>query len=408
MSGRCVTLVLCTPDGTLLGALPPFDVPSPQWRQVDDVVTAARDLHDVDVRVLRLLSSAGPPFPGGGPVVYLAETDTGPVADLVPWTGSNPLDPHPHRMWYAEPGGHARDLQWAADVLAERGISTTFGRRQTVPQQIRTWNLSSIWRLPTAAGNAWLKVAPPFFAHEGALLPLLDPALVPPVLGAQPGRVLLGDVPGVDQYEATGAPLLDMVQNLVRLQSGWIGRADELLALGVPDLRPAALLPRITAVVQRLRGELVDDERRIIDGLVDDLPRRFTDIASCGLPDTLVHGDFHPGNVRGTAHALVILDWGDSGIGQPMIDQLAFCRRLPAADRVAVQDTWAAEWQRMIPGSDARRAATLLGPVAALNAAVVYQHFLDRIEPDERPYHEGDPVAALREAVAAAAGCCRS
>jgi aminoglycoside phosphotransferase (APT) family kinase protein len=114
-----------------------------------------------------------------------------------------------------------------------------------------------------------------------------------------------------------------------------------------------------------------------------------------------VHGDFHPGNVRGTADEFVILDWGDSGIGQPMIDQLAFCRRLTAADRAAAEDVWAAEWQRIVPGSDAGRAAALLAPVAALNAAVVYQSFLDSIEPDERPYHKGDPVEALREAIRA-------
>ncbi len=408
MPGRRVTLALCTPGGNLLGALPPFDVPSPQWREVDDVVAAARDLVGVEVRVLRLLSCTGPPFPGGGPVSYLAETDSVPDDVLLPWSGADPLIPHPHRMRFAEPGGHATDLRWAAAVLRDRGVSTVAaGNHPSVellaPQQIRTWNLSSIWRLPTTAGDAWLKVAPPFFAHEGALLPLLDPDLVPPVLGAEPGRVLLGDVPGVDQYEATGAPLLDMVRNLVRLQAGWIDRADELLALGVPDRRPAALLPRITAVVQRLRAELPDDERRLIDGVIDDLPRRFADIAACGLPDTLVHGDFHPGNVRGTSQELVILDWGDSGIGQPLIDLLAFCRRLSAADRAAVEKVWAAEWQRVIPGSDASRATALLGPVAALNAAVVYQHFLDCIEPAERPYHEGDPVAALREAVRSAA-----
>jgi hypothetical protein len=392
---RLVTLVLCTPSGELLGALPAVPVPSPEWRRVDDVVTAAREHFGVDVRVLRLLSSTGPPFPGGGPVSYLAETTDPPPVHLRPWPGDPPAE-HPLRMHYARPGGHDADLSWAQDVLAARGTPTT-----GAPQQVRTWNLSSIWRLPTVTGAAWLKVVPPFFAHEGALLPLLDPTVVPPVLGAEPGRVLLAEVPGEDQYDATGQTLLDMVRLLVRLQAAWVGRTEGLIALGVPDLRPAALVPRITAVTERLRGELADDERRALDALVNGLPRRFGAIEACGVPDTLVHGDFHPGNLRGGAGRLVILDWGDSGIGHPMIDQLAFCRRLTPADRAAAVRVWAQEWSRIVPGSDATRSAALLKPVAALNAAVTYQRFLDTIEPAERPYHEGDPVRELGAALSA-------
>ncbi len=405
MPARHVRLVLCTPAGELLGTLPTFDVESPWWRQVDDVVETARRAFGADVRVLRLLSSVGPMFPGGGPVSYLAEVDHPPAVELggIPDDLTDRLADDPLRLPYARPGGHDADLEWAAAVLRERGWTVT-GR-----QQMRTWNLSSIWRLtytgkdPAGGGvhEAWLKVVPPFFAHEGALLPVLDPLTVPPVLGAVLGRVLLDGVPGADQYEATGASLLDMVRQLVQLQAGWIGRTAELLTLGVPDIRPAALTPRIEAVAQRLRGELSDDERRQVDDLVGGLDARWAAISECGLPDTLVHGDFHPGNVRGTAGNLVILDWGDSAVGHPMIDQLAFGRRLSTPDRFAVEQEWARAWQRIVPGSDASRAAELLRPVAALNAAVVYQQFLDNIEPAERSYHEGDPLGALRDAVAA-------
>jgi len=393
MPDRRVTLVLCTPDGELLGALPAFDVPTQWWRQVDDVVAGARDAHGVDVRVLRLLTCETPQYPGGGPVSYLAEVDAAPETALQTWPGPDPLTDEPLRLPYARPGGHRMDLCWAAEVLDRRGIAVT-----GVPEQIRTWNLSSIWRLPTTSGPVWLKVVPPFFAHEGVVLPLLDPAVVPPVLGAEPGRVLLGEVPGDDQYEATGDALLEMVRMLVRLQTSWIDRTSELLALGVPDLRPAALIPRIRAAVERRRAELNDAEQRRIDGLVAGMPGRFAEIAACGVPDTLVHGDFHPGNVRGEPGRLTILDWGDCAVGHPMLDQLAFGQRLDCADREAAERLWAQEWQRVVPGCDADRAATLLRPVTAFYGAVVYQHFLDNIEPDEHPYHSGDPLAALKHA----------
>jgi hypothetical protein len=37
--------------------------------------------------------------------------------------------------------------------------------------------------------------------------------------------------------------------------------------------------------------------------------------------------------------------------------------------------------------------------VLALSCAVRYQEFLDGIEPDERIYHRGDPVAVIRAAI---------
>jgi hypothetical protein len=40
----------------------------------------------------------------------------------------------------------------------------------------------------------------------------------------------------------------------------------------------------------------------------------------------------------------------------------------------------------------------LIAPVAAARQAVIYQEFLDAIEPSERAYHEGDPARWLTRA----------
>ncbi|WP_083196863.1 hypothetical protein [Rhizobium sp. AC27/96] len=49
-----------------------------------------------------------------------------------------------------------------------------------------------------------------------------------------------------------------------------------------------------------------------------------------------------------------------------------------------------------LPGCDPTRAADLLAPLAAARRAVIYQHFLDNIEPSEQVYHQGDPADWLR------------
>jgi hypothetical protein len=362
----------------------------PWWQDAETVVQAAREQHSVDVTILRLLATERD-RPHGGAVTYLAEVQKPVPAE--PWTGK--LDRQPLRRPYAEAGGPAADLAWAKSVLDRSGMALV-----GTPQQIRSWNLSSVWRIPVAGQTAWLKVVPPFFAHEGRILAALAAGPVPQLLGHDGGRVLLAEVPGDDLYEAALPRLLKMVSLLVALQMAWRHRLDELQALGLPDWRAPALTAAISDVLDRTRGELADEDAALLDRFVAGLPRRFLEIASCGLPDTLVHGDFHPGNFRGTAEQLTLLDWGDSCIGHPLLDQPAFLSRIAAEHVEAVRAHWHIRWRDALPVSDPAHASRLLAPVAAARQAVIYQKFLDNIEPSERVYHRTDPAAWLQRTAA--------
>jgi hypothetical protein len=152
----------------VLGQLPPFEAAGVWWADAAGVVAGVRERHGVDVTVLRLLSTELPVQPGGA-VTVLAEVEQAAGLDLAPFAGE--LLDHPLRQPYAEVGGPARDLAWAAERLEERGL-----RLHGRPDQVRTWNLSSLWRLPLEEGSAWLKCVPSFFAHEGAVLHRLQAA----------------------------------------------------------------------------------------------------------------------------------------------------------------------------------------------------------------------------------------
>ena len=271
--------------------------------------------------------------------------------------------------------------------------------------QGRTWNLSSIWRLPTAAGTAWLKVVPPFFAHEGAMLERLDPAVVPPLIAAEGPRILLAHVAGEDHWGAELPVLRRVVEMLVGLQSSWFDRVGELEEVGAPDWRAARFVPAAERLLGSDTEKLADDVVARLRALVDGLPQRFADVAECGLPDTLVHGDFHPGNTRGLAEdggQSVLLDWGDCGIGNPLLDQAATLASIREEQRAPLSEHWAGLWRAAVPGSDPDRAATLLAPVSALRQALIYRMFLDNIEPDERVYHADDPAHWMGRAAALA------
>jgi hypothetical protein len=361
---RVVTLVLVDNAGVALGALPPFAVPEPHLQEVAHVVDGARARHGAEVVVLRLLH-AEPPA-----VTYLAQTST---MDLPVSRVDVRARPHPMRAPYAEVGGPAASLAWARGILGP--LTAT---------QLRTWNLSSIWRLAHRSGTAWLKEVPAFYRHEGAVLGWLGdrfPGLGPVLLGVDGGRVLLDDVPGEDRYGAPAADRLPMLAALHRVQRAATAELPALRALGVPA---ADLAPRIRYVATRYG----------YPDVLDGLDERLAELAACGLPDTLVHGDFHPGNVRGS----VILDWGDCTIGNPGFDLLRMVERLPATERDALAGQWCDWWRAAVPGCHPERVLDALAPLAPLRAATVYANFLDRIEPSEHVYHRDDVPACLEQA----------
>jgi Ser/Thr protein kinase RdoA (MazF antagonist) len=282
---------------------------------------------------------------------------------------------HPARARWARPGGVAELVAWADQHLTRSGE----------PQQLRTWNLSLVVRLPTTTGWAWLKAVPPFMAHEGAVIEAVG-SIGPRLLARADGVVLLDDVPGEDQYDAPAGVCAEMVRRWVKVQStSPIG-----LVPGLPDWRPASFIPMIDRLVDRPE----------LEALVADLPRRFDALDGCGLPDTLVHGDFHAGNWRGDT----LLDWGDSGIGHPLLDQPAFLHGNLMDDekRTAARVAWRDAWHDARPGSDPDRAAELIAPIAALRAAHIFRVFLDNIEPDEHCYHRHDTEDWLQRAIALA------
>ena len=122
------------------------------------------------------------------------------------------------------------------------------------------------------------------------------------------------------------------------------------------------------------------------------------------MPDTIVHGDLHPGNTRlDGAGTVVIMDWGDATVGHPARDIVRLTEHLPAADAEELTAAWALRWRVDVPGCDPRRAVELFRPVAELRAAVVYADFLADIEPAEHPYHADDVPGHLAAAVRVAA-----
>jgi hypothetical protein len=384
-------------DGALLGALPPFDVPSPWWADVEPVAAELDRRLGARTAVLRMVSTTGA-LMRGGEVTYLAESLTPPISRPA-WDGTpdhDVLAPHKHRMRWAEPGEPARVLDWATAELRALDRPLT-----GPPVQVKSWNLSCLYRLPTTAGPVWIKCTPPFLAPEALAVRYAvehDPDLVPTVLAATAdgGCTLMADVPGRDCWDADAATVRAVLPRYVAVQAALAGHT----LTGLPDRRVSTLAARAERLLAPdVTGELDAAERQALSRLAAELPERAAAIAAAGLPETLVHGDFHPGNWRSDGRRHVVFDWCEGSRGHPACDVLRLAEWLPAPLAALATECWVAEWRAAVPGCDPGRAAELVRPVQHLEAALTYQRFLDGIEPDERPYHEGDPAEQIRLAL---------
>jgi hypothetical protein len=448
-TGRTAT-ALVTFEGRPVATIGPFPVATPQWADVAPVAGRVERELGVPVAVLRLVDVTGGGAPRDGHVTYHAEALTNPAGYLGGEAGRHHLaapaepdsaalaepdsaelagpgfaalaEPAAHRLSWATAGGVRDVLAWADRALRDAGRPAT-GR----PAQMRSWNLSGMFRIPTAAGPVWLKETPPFASDESVAIGLLAtvaPDLVPAVVAADPARhrVILDHIPGDDCWHAPAEVVATAVRGLATAQAALAAAPPASRHRAGPNPPGAARAARLgempggglAGLGGRVHG-LLDGEAGLELGpedlvaarkLADAVPGMVAELDACGLPETLVHCDFHPGNWRWDGRRdsspVVLVDFADAGLGHPALDGLRPGAFLDPARAAVAVETWVATWREHRPGSDPARALALAPPLVHLTFAVRYQEFLDGIETSERRYHEGDPAAQIRRAVGAA------
>jgi RimJ/RimL family protein N-acetyltransferase len=391
-----------------LGVVGPFSVDVPWWAEVEPVVQRLGQDLGVPVLVLRLLSVDGGEGGRDGHVTYHVEALERPGRELqaqLPVSAGELNDHEALRAPWARVEGLRELLDWSTRTL------TAAGRPVTGPvEQRRTWNLAGLFRLPTARGPVWLKSTPHFAADEAeaiAAFARVDPGLVPRVLGSAGRRLLMEHVPGEDCWNASHQTVTSGVRRFVAAQAALAARPDAregrvptVRRPGLPDRRTPVLAERVRELLDGpVAGELTTQEAVA----ARELTERWTVLDECGLPDTVVHGDFHPGNWRSDGGPPVVVDFADAHWGNPVLDGLRLHDFVPEAVRATAARAWIEAWQAHVPGSDPARALAVAEPLAPLAYAVRYQEFLDGIEPSEQIYHWGDPASVIRDAVRRAA-----
>jgi hypothetical protein len=300
-------------------------------------------------------------------------------AAITSWASERANGWSPLRPQWSRPGWFARASKWMREQMAADGRPAIGS-----PRQHLLWGASVVLSAPSTDGNVFFKCSPELFRHEPVLtqaLSQLMPELVPEVIAVDSTEAWLL----MRDFRAT--ELGDLGQSLwheglvkhAEIQQSWLGRTDELVALGLPVRSLTDLARHVEAMA---------DDSRLIERLSPDVRERWLATAprlaeSCRRMDeigpgpSLVHGDLHPWNVAVGKGTTRVFDWTDAAVSHPFVDLATYVLRTEdTAVRRQLMDAYVTAWSAVHPEELLKEAAALALAVGALYQVRTYRVLL--------------------------------
>ncbi len=261
---------------------------------------------------------------------------------------------------WEEPGWFERVEAWVGAELGRLGFEPR-GKLELV--RTRPW--AAIARVATASSDVWFKEAAPALAFEPALTVAVSrrcPDFTPEVLAVEGTSMLTRDAgPQLRSFRKSGepAPSWDEVLPLyAELQIELAGDLDELLALGTPDKRPAAVSSAYLDLVERVSGAEPSATGRF-RALAPEL-ELLVEALEGALPLTVIHEEVHEGNVFVRGGQARLLDWAEASVSHPFaglvntLRDIAYRQRLKPNGRemLRLRSVYLEPWTRFAPPAE--------------------------------------------------------
>ena len=290
-------------------------------------------------------------------------------------------------------------------------------------EQPHAYAWSTVMRVPTNAGMLFFKATAGETIYEIALTEKLAkwfPKSVPELVAvdAAKGWMLMRD--GGEQLRASIRPVKDIkpwepvVRSYAELQIGLAEHVDELLALGIPDHRLAALpslYSRLLADDEILRvGQekgLASNEFQQLKEMTSRFEQICADLAAYGLPESINHGDFHDGNVLIKDSRITFFDWGDADITHPFVSLRTLWVSIEIAlelddyvftpEMAELLDRYLEPFEKFAPRDELLNAYMLSKPVASVVKVLVWHHSITQMDGSMREEYIHIVPAVLQE-----------
>jgi len=286
---------------------------------------------------------------------------------------------------FSRPGWLRELLDWVQEQIRPFGIRLTGAFRQ-----LNASPTFSLVRLETNRGAVWFKATGEPNTRE---LPVtiavarLLPRYLPRLLGVHTewNGWLTEEVRGNSLDQTTDPAAWERAaEQLADLEIESISETATLLGAQVKDLRVSRLAERIDLFFARMAELMAVQEKPSprplspaeLAPLAQDLRWACALLDDCGLPNTLGHIDFNPGNILIAGDRSVFLDWAEACVAHPVLtfEYLREHAMRCGLDKSVVNDhlthAYLGPWSRFHPPEQLRRALAL-GPLIAVFAYAV-------------------------------------
>jgi fructosamine-3-kinase len=289
------------------------------------------------------------------------------------------------RPSWARPGWYETATAWIKAELAQ------LGHHVIDPiEPVRNWSLSYVLRARTATNTFYFKAGAvlPLFVNEAALLSRLaasypDHIPMPLSLDRERHWMLLADLGEPIEEKAAVTQKEILFRTFGQIQIEAAAQVEELLAMGCLDRRLDRLTTQIEPLLKDLEAttELNENEIEQLQQLIPHLKARCDQLAGYGVPQTLVHGDLHTGNVALFEGKMVFFDWTDACVAHPFFDVMLMMNWENDLEiQTRLRDQYLSLWTAYEPMARLLEMWSLAQPLFALHHAISYQHIVAGLE----------------------------
>ena len=274
---------------------------------------------------------------------------------------------------------------------------------------------STVLRVPTTEGTLWFKAARDrgVEARLTALLHDTEPGCTAELLATEPDRgwMLTRDAGTRLREHARATDQLrcweELLPRYAALQVRLADRVDELVGIGVPDLRlpelsrRARVLAADEPMLRTAREDALSEAElaQLREHGLPELDRLCAELASRGVPDSLQHDDLHDGNTFVRDRAYVFFDWGDACVSHPfhtlVVTLRALAHRLGlepgSAQLLRLRDAYLEPWEKFGTRAELVATADLARRTGTLQRALAWYATVLAM-PRERRVEEQDSV----------------
>lgn len=299
-----------------------------------------------------------------------------------------------HLQWVTDEW-HTDARHWIDSQLAHVGLQVTGPIEQP---HIRPW--ATAMRISTQNRTIWFKATTQGSGYEvrltlflSDLLPQHTPSLIASdnercwMLMEDMGETLRSRTSTVyDLYRMEKA--LELYAELQKIAAI---RIDDLSATGIPDRRLTPLRIQWDELIR-------DTDRLFIDrpdadcisrthynrALVmwPEISRLVKELESVGLPNTVVHEDLHDANIFIKGNAIILSDWGDACISNPLCTLTVFLRSMAhqrglkkdAPKIVALRDRYLEQWEDFASRAQLLEAAKIAVRTGMLHRSLTWRN----------------------------------